>query len=303
MNRLTACLRSILPLCLLVFALHANAQPGQAQPLLEQIRAEFSRLTGTFAVAFMDAQTGEQILFHERETFHAASTMKTPVMIEVFRQVAEGSLRLTDSMVIRNQFASIVDGSPYALRPEDDSEQDLYKRIGQKLPIYEVMYRMIILSSNLGTNLIIDKVGARNVTNTLRNLGARDIQVLRGVEDSKAFAKGLNNTVTAYDLVILFDQMARGKMIDGPSCDKMIAILKDQRFNEIIPAQLPAGVVVAHKTGSIRGVQHDSGIVMMPDGRRYSLVLLSKGLTDEPAAIQSMARVSRMIYDYVNRAR
>jgi beta-lactamase class A len=281
----------------------ANAQPQDAKALLEQIRTVLAPHAGTFAVAYKDTQTGEQLLLNEREVFHAASTMKTPVMIEVFRQAAGGTFSLTDSILIKNEFRSIVDGSPYTLHAADDSEPELYNKIGQRLPLYDVMYQMIIASSNLATNLIIERVDARNVTHTMRTLGAMDIEVRRGVEDSKAFAKGLNNTVTAFDLMIIFDQMARGKIVDAEACNKMMAILRDQKFNEIIPAKLPAGVVVAHKTGSIRGVQHDSGIVILPDGRRYSLVLLSKNLRDEPAAIEAMATVSKLIYDYAVRLR
>ncbi len=274
------------------------AQLNNDQALVDAIRKELGSQPGTFAVAFKDAATGHQILINERERFHAASTMKTPVMIEVYKQAAQGRFSLTDSITIKNEFKSIVDGSSYALNPQDDSEPTLYGLVGKKLPLYDVMYQMIIASSNLATNLIIEWVDAREVTRTIRSMGAMDMEVLRGVEDSKAFAKGLNNSVTAFDLMILFDQMARGKIINPASCDAMINILSDQKFNEIIPAQLPAGVVVAHKTGSIRGVQHDSGIVILPDGRRYSLVILSKNLKDEPAAIRSMARVSRLIYEF-----
>jgi beta-lactamase class A len=294
----------ISPIACLLFVLTgmaAAAQPTDASQLLDRIRQELAKNQGTFAVAFKDIQTGEQILLHEREVFHAASTMKTPVMIEVYGQAKAGKFRLTDSILIKNEFRSIVDGSPYSLKSSDDSEPELYKHVGQKLPLSSVLYQMIIASSNLATNLIIEWVDAKNVTHTMRTLGAMDIEVRRGVEDSKAFAKGLNNTVTAFDLMILYDQMARGKVIDQASSDAMIAILKDQKFNEIIPALFPKDVVVAHKTGSIRGVQHDSGIVILPDGRRYAVVLLSKNLTDEPSAIQSMARVSRMLYDYAVR--
>lgn len=276
--------------------------PGQtpgAQELVRQIEEELGRNKGTFAVAFKDASSGEQILIHERESFHAASTMKTPVMIEVYKQAVAHRFNLSDSILIKNEFRSIVDSSTFQLSVQDDSEPEFYKILGQKRPLYDVMYQMIIASSNLATNLIIERVDARNVTRTMRSLGAMDIDVLRGVEDSKAFAKGLNNTVTAFDLMILFDQLARGTIIDKPTSEKMITILRDQKFNEIIPAQLPAGVIVAHKTGSIRGVQHDSGIVILPNGKRYSLVILSKNLTDEPAAVQSMAKVSKMIFDYV----
>ena len=142
-------------------------------------------------------------------------------------------------------------------------------------------------------------VDAKKVTQTMRELGAKDIQVLRGVEDGKAFAKGLNNTTTAYDLLLLFEKMAKGKIISAHASEAMINILLDQRFNEIIPAGLPPGVKIAHKTGSITGVFHDSGIIFLPSGKKYLLVLLSKNVEDEKSAIKAMAAVSAMIYNYV----
>ena len=79
----------------------------------------------------------------------------------------------------------------------------------------------------------------------------------------------------------------------------MIKILLDQQFNSIIPAQLPKDVKVAHKTGSITGVHHDSGIVFLPDGRKYVLVILSKNLKNDLAATQAMASVSKLVYNYM----
>lgn len=155
---------------------------------------------------------------------------------------------------------------------------------------------MIILSSNLATNLLMELAGGPMVTQTMRELGATDIQVRRGVEDQKAFDLGLNNTTTAYDLMVLFEKLAKGEIIDAQKSDEMIGILPEQQWNEIIPAKLPPAVKVAHKTGSITGVQHDSGIVYLPDGRQYVIVLLSKQLEDEKAGIETMATVSGLIY-------
>jgi beta-lactamase class A len=160
---------------------------------------------------------------------------------------------------------------------------------------------MIIVSSNFATNLIMERVGAENVTNTMRKLGAKNILVLRGVEDNKAFEKGLNNTTTAHDLLVIFEKIARGKAVNSQSSQAMIRILLDQQFNEIIPANLPPEVKVAHKTGSISHTHHDSGIVILPDGRKYVLVLLSKDWEDEKAAVQTMANISGMVYKYVTR--
>lgn len=268
------------------------------QDLKRQIQTELNKNKGVFAVAFKDLTSGEEILINEKINFHAASTMKTPVLIEAYKQAASGKFSIDDSITVRNEFKSIVDGSPYSLNSKDDSETDLYTKEGSKVKIYDLLYLMIIQSSNLATNLIIDLLGAKNVNQTMREMGANDIQVLRGVEDTKAYRAGLNNTTTAYDQMIIFSKMAEGNAVNKASSDAMIQILLDQKFNDKIPAKLPKNVKVAHKTGWITGVNHDAGIVFLPDGRKYVLVLLSKELENDKSAVKSMAKVSKMVYDY-----
>jgi len=252
-----------------------------------------------FGIAYKDLQSGETILLNEKDNFHAASTMKTPVLVELFKQAAAGKFSMSDSIEIKNSFRSIVDGSEYKLDSADDSEFELYKNIGKKTTIASLAYEMIILSSNLATNLLIELAKPDSVMATMKTLGANDIKVLRGVEDNKAYEKGLNNTTTAYDLLLIYEQMANEKLVSTDDSKAMTRILFDQRFNEIIPALLPKNVKVAHKTGSITGVQHDSGIVFLPDGRKYVLVMLSRfDAADEKKVIEAMANVSKLIYDY-----
>ena len=282
-----------------ILALLSCTGPKKAmRSLTNDIQTELAKQKGVFAVAFKNLETGEELAINDRVSFHAASTMKTPVMIEVYKQVAEGKISLSDSIVLKNEFKSIADGSSYSLDSTDDSETELYKHIGGKRTVAALVYDMIIVSSNLATNIIIELAGAKKVTATMRSYGANDIQVLRGVEDNKAYEKGLNNTTTAHDLLLIFEKIAKGEAVNPNASEAMIKILLDQRFNEIIPAQLPAGVKVAHKTGSITGVNHDSGIIFLPDGRKYVLVLLSKNVEDKEAAIKAMANVSAMIYHY-----
>ena len=266
--------------------------------LKAEIQTIFKNEKGDFALAFLPLYNpSDSILINPVEEFHAASTMKTPVMLEVFKQVEAGKLGLYDSILIKNNFYSIVDSSEYVI--EDDSENELYQMIGDSLQLYDVMYKMIIKSSNLGTNLIIELVGAKNVTQTMRDLGAPYIKVLRGVEDLKAFNEGLSNTTTAYDMMVLYEKIANGDALSEDSNNKMIEILLDQYYNKMIPAKLPSDVKVAHKTGSITGVRHDAGIVMLPDGRKYVLVLLSKNLEDPDKSVAKMAEISGLIYEYV----
>lgn len=253
---------------------------------------------GTFAIAFKDLSDNDTFFYNEHQLFHAASTMKTPVLAETFRQIERGKLALSDSVEVYNEFKSIYDGSSYAIDARDDSEQGLYSLIGKKATLADLLLRMITQSSNLATNIVIDLVGAKNVMKTMERLGAKEMKILRGVEDSKAFAHGMNNMVSAYDLSLLFVQLARGEMINSRSSEQMLDILMKQHFRGIIPAELPADVKVANKTGSINKVCHDSGIVFLPDGRKYVLILLSMGV-DEKLAQQYLAEISGVFYHYV----
>jgi beta-lactamase class A len=276
-----------------------NDHPIDTAQMHKEIVAEFAKQpAGTFAVALKDLSTGESFLLNAHQSFHAASTIKTAFLIETFKQAAVHKFSLSDSIFIHNDFKSIVDGSIYHLDSTDDSEKDLYRRIGEKETIYNLLYRMITQSSNLSTNLIVDLLGAKNTNQTMRSIGANEIQALRGVEDNKAYELGMNNTVTAYDLMVVFEHLAKGTVVNKQSCDSMIQILLHQKLKEKIPAKLPSNVKVANKTGSIEKISHDSGIVFLPDGRKYVLVLLSKGIEDENSANETLANVSRIIYNY-----
>lgn len=270
------------------------------KPTLESaVRAELSGTEGRFAVAFKDLTTGDTLFINADSVFHAASTMKTPVMAELFRQAGEGKFSLTDSVVIKNEFKSIVDGSPYSLSRDSDSDTLIYDRVGKKETIMNLMTDMIIVSSNLATNILIDMVGAKKVDSLLIRIGAPNMNVLRGVEDTKAFEAGMNNTTSARGQLLLYELIATNRLVDAKASEEMIRVLSDQRFGEIIPARLPKDVTVAHKTGSITGVQHDGGIVILPDGRKYILVLLASKLKDPDKGVETMAKVSELIYRHV----
>tara|TARA_B100001029_G_scaffold96146_1_gene78947 strand:+ start:1655 stop:2470 length:816 start_codon:yes stop_codon:yes gene_type:complete len=266
--------------------------------LEDEIINKFKNSDGEFAIAYKDLSSDNQILYNEKVNFHAASTMKTPLMIEVFNQINEDKFNLYDSILIINQFKSIVDDSFFSLSDIEDSEKDLYEHLGKKKSIYSLVFDMITVSSNFATNLIIDYVGAENVNNTMRKIGANDINVLRGVEDIKAFEKGLNNTTTAYDLMIIFEKLAEGEIIDKFSSEKMIEILLNQKYKDKIGLYLPKNIRIASKDGIISSAVHDSGIVFLPDGRKYILVILSKNLNDVENASKLIAEVSKLIYEH-----
>lgn len=296
-------MKPIIPLVLFIAISQiafAQAPMKNKSQLKSDVQALFQSVSGDFAIAFKNlSEENDQLLINADESFHAASTMKTPVMIEIFKQAEAGKFSLDDSIVIKNEFKSIVDGSTYTMDIGRDSGEGLYEHIGQKRTIGELVYDMIIYSSNLATNIVIELVDAKKITATMRDLGADNIQVLRGVEDIKAYDQGLNNTTTAHDLMAVYEALAEGDFISKKANQRMIDILLDQKHNEIIPAKLPSDVKVAHKTGSITGVHHDSGIVFLPDGRKYVLVILSKNMEDDGKGTEMMAEVSEMVYKYI----
>jgi len=247
------------------------------------------------AVAFHPLDGGTELLIRADDEFHAASTMKIPVMIELFRQVHDGAMRLDDRVAVVNEFHSIVDGSPFALDVRDDSDAAVYKRIGATLSYRELCDAMITVSSNFATNLLIERLGAKRIQATVDRLGAPDMHVLRGVEDDKAFQKGLNNTTTARALMTLLVKIANGEAVDRPSSEQMVAVLKRQAFNDRIPAGLPAGTVVAHKTGEITKIQHDAAIVYAK--RPFVLVVLVRGQVDPKVGSKLIADITRVVYD------
>ena len=281
-----------------------QAQPHTISELEQSIRTALDTINGDFAVAFRTLNAPEEtLLINEHQMFHAASTMKTPVMIELYRQAKEGRFDLDDSIRVENEFQSIVDGSTYSLTPEDDSYEKLYDHIGEKRSIRTLMREMITASSNLATNTLIEKVGAERTTQTMRRYGADRIQVRRGVEDMKAYNRGLNNQTSAHDLMVIFERLARGEAVSEEASQEMIQILKEQEHNDMIPARLPDSVEVAHKTGWITGLHHDSGVLFVPGGPTYVLVLLSQNLEDEDAGVTAFARISRLVFDSMTQER
>lgn len=291
----------VLTVVLIFFmAYSCQEKPTQKEKLKRAIAAQINDIDGTVAVAFHNLNNPKDTLFiNVDEKFHAASTMKVPVMIELFKQASAGRLDLNDSVILKNEFKSIVDGSSYRMDIHDDSDDVIYEQIGSRVAIKDLMYSMITVSSNLVTNVLIELVGAKKTTATMRDLGANNIEVLRGVEDQKAYDLGLSNSTTARDLMLIMEAIATKKAGTPEDCEAMITILKDQKFNDIIPNYLPKEVQVAHKTGNITGLHHDAGIVYLPDGRAYILVLLSKNLQDFDKGTDQLARISERIYNYV----
>jgi beta-lactamase class A len=229
---------------------------------------------------------------------HAASTMKVPVMLQLFLDEAAGRVDLDAPVEVRTDFTSIVDGSTYVLDAGSDSDSTLYAEVGKAVSRRHLIDRMITWSSNLATNLLVEDVGAPRIMETLRSLGADSMEVLRGVEDIPAFEAGLSNTTTARDLATVMKALVDTSLAGPRARDEMLGILERQHFRENIPAGLPLGTRVANKTGWITGINHDAALVF-PDGApAYVLVVLLRGHPAEDQGTAFAAELSRMVYDH-----
>src|SRR5258706_2728816 len=283
-------------LSLTLALLQAQSPPTSLSARIDARIAEApARAVGVY---YRDLTTRDSLTVGALTRFHAASTMKIPVMIQLFRDRDAGRLSLDDSITITNTFRSIVDGWPYVLDVTDDSDSSLYKRLGQRAAIPQLIELRETVSSNLATNLLITRVDAKRANATAHALGADLILVLRGVEDGKAYRAGLNNTTTARDLGVLLAAIANGKAASPASCREMLAILGRQQFKEEIPAGLQPRTLVYHKTGWVgQVVYHDAAIVDAARGRRYVLVVTTGGIQKDEDAHALVRDISKLVFE------
>jgi beta-lactamase class A len=296
----------VVTLCLSVLyttgRLSAQTVPERTDTLEELASRIAQRLSATgaeYGFAYRDLETGAEILLGPDAEFHAASMMKVPVMVRLYRMADDGTLDLDAPLPVRNEFVSIYDGSAYSLTRDDDSDSTLYALTGNAVPTRELIDLMISRSSNLATNILIELADPDSIAVMLAEFGAQGMKVLRGVEDTPAYRHGLNNTTSARGLLELYSALGRGTAASPASTEEMLDILLGQEFNDAIPAGLPAGVPVAHKTGWISEIDHDGGIVFPPAGSPYVVVVLTRGVEDESVTRSAAADVSRMIWESI----
>lgn len=263
-----------------------SARRLEAEKIIGESGAEVS-------VAYRMLDGSEEWMHEADRVFHAASTMKVPVMIELFRQEGAKQLSLSETMEIRNEFKSVVDGSPYSMDLGDDSDETVYRNVGKTMTLEELNRQMITVSSNFATNLLIDRLGVRNVRATVEGMGAYGVEVRRGVEDQKAFDQGIINETTARGLFVLLNAIARGTAVSKSASERMVEVLAAQKFNDGIPRGLPPGTKVAHKTGTITRVHHDAAIVY--GSRPCVLVVLTRGIEKEADSDALIARITRAL--------
>ncbi|MDP9205244.1 MAG: class A beta-lactamase-related serine hydrolase [Gemmatimonadota bacterium] len=252
------------------------------------------------AVALHDIETGFELHYHADRWFHAASTIKVPILLGAFAAIDRGDLLPHSRVHVRNRFLSVVEDIPFRVESGRDSNSAVHNAIGKMMRVDELAYHMITTSSNLATNLLLGVIGAPAVNATLRELDVEDgIELKRGVEDELGFEKGINNRVTADGLLRILVMLAEGKAFSPALSRRMMDILHGQEFNQGIPARLPKGARVAHKTGEISTIAHDAGVVYLPKRKPYALVILTEWDPAASGRSQAIAAISHAIYEFL----
>ena len=252
------------------------------------------------AVALHDAETGLELHYKADRWFHAASTIKVPILLGVFAAIDRGDLLPHSRVHVRNRFLSVVENIPFRVESGRDANSAVHDAIGKMMRVDELAYHMITTSSNLATNLLLGVIGPDSVNRTLKELDVDEgIEVKRGVEDELAFDKGINNMVTADGLLRILVLLSEGKAFSPALSRRMMDILHGQEFNQGIPARLPKGTRVAHKTGEISTVAHDAGVVYLPKRKPYVLVILTEWDPEGSGRSRTIAAISHTIYEFL----
>ena len=246
-------------------------------------------------VAVHDLETGFRFSLRGDRWFHTASTIKVAVLLAVFRAADEGRLRLDDSLHVRNRFFSAADGSLFRMSRDRDATPELHAAIGRTAKISALAHAMIVGSSNLAANLLLDFVGVEYARTVLREAQVAGVELRRGVEDHRAHERVINNEATADGLLSLLSAI-RGDFLTPESKREVIRILLEQRFNSMIPAGLPAHATVAHKTGEISTACHDIGIVYLPEREPYIVAILTEFDPEREGQRETVAAISETIY-------
>ncbi len=274
----------------------ANPRERALRHLIEKIEKDSG--AKAIAVALHDSETGFELHYHADRWFHAASTIKVPILLGVFAAIDRGELLPHSRVHVRNRFLSIIEDVPFHVESGRDSNSAVHNAIGKMMRVDELAYHMITTSSNLATNLLLGVIGPASVNETLRELHVDNgIELKRGVEDELAFEKRINNMVTANGLLKILVMLAEGKAFSPALSRRMMDILHGQEFNQGIPARLPKGARVAHKTGEISTVAHDAGVVYLPKRKPYSLVILTEWEPTTSGRSRTIAAISHAIYE------
>lgn len=253
--------------------------------MLEQkIRTFLDTQEGSTSVVVKSLVDDRQILVESDRVFPSASTIKLFIMSELFRQVKEGQIHLSDTIQLTDSQKTGGDGILKELAP------------GHLFTLEEICTLMVIVSDNTATNLLIDHLGMDNVNQQIARMGLKAASLQRKMMDSEAVRAGRNNYISAADFAAIFESIYRGENVDQESSTQMLDILKRQQVRGRLDLYLPEELTIAHKTGDLDFLEHDGGIVFLGDSPYIICVLTEKVATNKDGR-EIIGKISKMVYD------
>lgn len=292
------------------------ATKGDLNALRQEVEALIAASDGTIGVAIQDLTTRDETLVNADESFPTASVMKVPILVELYAQAERGQVDLNERIEFTSEW----------LVPGSGVLQDL--AFGLQPTVKDLATLMITVSDNAATDMVLDLIGLQALETSLHGLGLTRTKLPMTVRELLYTMVGLDITNTAHTYALfqersragtidwhgralsdtdsnvstpremnaLLEKIERRAIVSPAACDAMLDILKRQKYNDIIPRYLPAGTQVAHKTGSLRGVRNDVGIVYAPDGP-IAIALFAKRLGDQVAGGDTLARIARAAWE------
>lgn len=232
---------------------------------------------------FLDLDTGNYLDLNGEKIFPAASTIKFPILVALFEEVDAGRIKLNETLVMRRD---LMTGGSGTLQ---------YKRPGTKLSVLETATKMITISDNTATNMIIDRLGGKAKLNQrFRSWGLQNTVIRNLLGDFKG-----TNTTSAKDLVRLGALLANNQLLSDTSRSKTLDIMRRVENRSLLPAGLGKGAVIAHKTGTLGIILGDAGIIQTSTGKRYLAGIMVRRPFGDKRAKSFINQVSRLVYSYI----
>ena len=293
----------LLPLVCAACALTAAAQCCPEKPqtvkrqvlwqkLQEELHGVDHQLDGVLALAVKDLTSGEEFFINADEIMPQASSIKITVLAELYRQVQQGKLKLTDEYIVRSE--DLVPGSDIMLGLTPGVT---------RLTLRDLATMMVAVSDNSATNVLISRVGMDNVNAMLESQGLHVTRLRRKMMDLKAASEGRENVATPREMMTLLETIHRGKLLNKEMTEDFLKVLSTHKESSMLQG-LPDDAVAANKPGELEAVRNDSGIVMVKN-RPYILCVMTAYLKDErdgSAAIRKIAALTYSYFDRVGRA-
>lgn len=224
---------------------------------------------------------------------YAASIMKLPILVAVHRLAERGRLDLEQQVRVRNEFESRSPGHRFSLDQEEDSDPATWAAVGTDVSLLELVDRMVTVSGNLATDLVLDEVGTEEVAAVLADAGCSErTTIVRGIEDYPARDAGIDNLITADDMARLLVALGEGRLAGQEATAACERTLEAQEYRNGIPAGLPDGLVIGNKTGWISSVNHDVALVRAPGMPRVGLAVLVSAPGTEQEREAGIARIA-----------